>query len=187
MKIEHLDIPGMMHIQADAFRDERGMFLETFQRDRYDQAGISQHFVQDNLSVSRRGVLRGFHYQWPHSQGKLVQCLRGEVLDVAVDIRIGSPTFGRWVSRVLSGDEPSQMYIPEGCAHGFLVMSDEAIFFYKCTDFYHPETERGILWNDEDLAIDWAVKGSTPTLSPRDRQLPPLRAIPREHLPVYGG
>jgi dTDP-4-dehydrorhamnose 3,5-epimerase len=187
MKIEYLDIPGMIHIQADAFRDERGVFLETFQKNRYAAAGIRKNFVQDNLSLSRRGVLRGLHYQWPHSQGKLVQCLQGEVLDVVADIRVGSPTFGRWTSRVLSGEEASQLYIPEGCAHGFLVTSDEALFFYKCTDFYHPESERGIFWNDEDLAIDWALKGSTPILSDKDRQLPPLSAILREHLPIYEG
>lgn len=185
MRVEYLDIPGMILIQTDVLPDERGMFLETFQRDRYAKAGIPADFAQDSLSVSRRGVVRGLHYQWPHPQGKLVQCLRGEVLDVAVDIRVGSPTFRQWISRVLSGEKGTQLYIPGGCAHGFVVTSEEALLFYKCTDFYHPETEQGIIWDDEDLGIDWALRGAAPILSDRDRHLPLLRAIPEKHLPVY--
>jgi dTDP-4-dehydrorhamnose 3,5-epimerase len=187
MKVERFAIPGVVLVTPDIFRDERGFFLETFQRDRYEEAGIPGSLVQDNLSFSRRSVLRGLHYQWPRPQGKLVQCLRGEVLDVVADIRRGSPAYGTWSSFVLTGETACQLYIPEGCAHGFLVLSDEAHFIYKCTDFYAPETERGIIWNDRDLAVDWSLEGMTPIVSEKDRLLPTLASIPPEHLPVYEG
>ncbi|MCK9230779.1 MAG: dTDP-4-dehydrorhamnose 3,5-epimerase [Syntrophales bacterium] len=185
MRVERFDIPGLILVTPDIFRDGRGFFLETFQRDRYEEAGIPGSLVQDNLSFSRRGVLRGLHYQWPRPQGKLVQCLRGEVLDVVADIRRGSPAFGTWSSFVLTGETAGQLYIPAGCAHGFLVLSDDAHFVYKCTDFYTPETERGIAWNDPDLAIDWSLKGTLPLLSDKDLLLPTLQSISLEHLPVY--
>lgn len=187
MKIQHFDIPGLVLVEIDIFKDRRGFFLETFQQKRYEEAGIPGTFVQDNLSFSRRGVLRGLHYQWPRPQGKLVQCLRGEVLDVVVDVRRGSPAFGRWASLVLNGETARQLYVPEGCAHGFLVVSDEAYFQYKCTDFYAPEEERGLAWNDPAVAVDWQLGNDQPLLSEKDQNLPTLETIPPEHLPVYEG
>ena len=187
MKVERFHIPGVVLVTPDLFRDERGFFLETFQKNRYEEAGIPGSFVQDNLSFSRRGVLRGLHYQWPNAQGKLVQCLRGEVLDVVADIRRGSPAFGRWMSFMLDGNDGKQLYIPEGCAHGFVVMSDEAYFIYKCTDFYAPASERGLAWDDPKLAVDWRLGDERPLLSGKDQSLPTLETIAPEHLPLYEG
>jgi dTDP-4-dehydrorhamnose 3,5-epimerase len=157
--------------------------METWSRDRYREAGITDQFVQDNVSSSSQGVLRGLHYQFPQSQGKLVQVLSGEVLDVAVDIRVGSPTFGKVETCLLSEKNRRQFYVPAGFAHGFCVLSPIALFSYKCTEFYNAQTEGGILWNDPDLGIDWSV--DDPILSSKDMALPHLKDIPKENLPVY--
>jgi dTDP-4-dehydrorhamnose 3,5-epimerase len=166
MKIEALAIPGVFKITPRVHEDARGSFLESWQRDRYAAAGIDIDWVQDNVSRSRRGVLRGLHFQHPHGQAKLVTVLAGEVLDVIVDVRRHSPTFGQHVSVRLSADDPAQVFIPASCAHGFLVLSDEAVFSYKCSARYAPEAEHTLLWNDPDLAIPWPT--SVPTLAPKD-------------------
>jgi dTDP-4-dehydrorhamnose 3,5-epimerase len=184
MNVIETPIPGVLIIEPKVFGDERGFFLETWNQARYREAGIAETFVQDNLSFSRRGVLRGLHFQNPHPQGKLVHVLQGEVFDVAVDIRIGSPTFGQAVAEVLSADNKRQLYVPPGFAHGFCVTSDTALFAYKCTDLYHPESEGSILWNDPDLGIAWPV--TEPELSAKDRAGTHLADLPRERLPVYG-
>jgi dTDP-4-dehydrorhamnose 3,5-epimerase len=159
MNIVETKIPGLLIIEPRIFGDERGWFTETWQRRRLAEAGLELDFVQDNLAYSRRGVLRGLHVQNPHSQGKLVQVLRGEVYDVAVDVRQGSPHFGQWVGVHLSGDNHRQFWVPEGFAHGYCVLSDDALFAYKCTDYYQPETQFSVLWNDPDLGIDWHYPG----------------------------
>ncbi|HEB77677.1 MAG TPA: dTDP-4-dehydrorhamnose 3,5-epimerase [Methylothermaceae bacterium] len=182
MKIIQTELPDVLLIEPDVFGDQRGFFMETWNRRRYAQAGLEVDFVQDNLSLSRQGILRGLHYQWPQPQGKLVQVLEGAVFDVAVDIRRGSPTFGRWVGYELSADNHRQLYIPEGFAHGFCVLSEMALFAYKCTDFYNPDTEHSLLWNDPDLGITWPV--AKPLLSDKDRQGRRLRDIPAQDLPA---
>jgi len=144
-------LPGVLVLEPDVFSDERGFFLETWNSARYEDAGVPGPFVQDNVSFSKKGILRGLHFQHPQSQGKLVQVLSGEVVDVAVDIRVGSVTFGQWVSEVLSDANHRQMYIPPGFAHGYCVTSETALFSYKCTAFYNPAAEGGIIWNDPDL------------------------------------
>jgi dTDP-4-dehydrorhamnose 3,5-epimerase len=159
--------------------------METWQADRYQQAHIPGPFVQDNYSYSTRGVLRGLHYQLKHPQGKLVQIFQGEVFDVAVDIRHGSPTFGHWTGVVLSGNNHRQLYIPPGFAHGFCVLSETAHFLYKCTDFYTPGDEYGLRWDDPALDIEWPV--TTPLLAEKDRHYPILSRVPREQLPVFEG
>jgi len=183
MKVIETDIAGVLIFEPRVFRDERGEFLETWSMQRYKEAGIVGDFVQDNVSYSVKGVLRGLHYQYPHSQGKLVQVLEGEVLDVAVDIRQGSPTFGKYVSAVLSRENHRQLYIPPGFAHGFCVISDSAIFSYKCTDYYNAKTEGGILWNDPDIGIKWPL--TEPILSEKDRKYLRLKDAAAKRLPVY--
>ena len=183
MNIIQTDIEGVLIFEPKAFGDPRGFFMETWSRDRYRDAGLDVDFVQDNVSSSTKGVLRGLHYQYPQPQGKLVQVLRGEVLDVAVDIRVGSPTFGRAVTCVLSEENHKQFFVPEGFAHGFCVLSDLALFSYKCTDYYNSKTEGGVLWNDPDLAVDWPI--DEPALSEKDRVCPRLKDIPKDQLPVY--
>ena len=148
-------IPGVMIIQPQVFGDERGYFMETFKKTDYSAAGIDKEFVQDNESSSTKGVLRGLHFQKDHTQGKLVRVTRGEVFDVAVDVRPGSETYGQWVGVTLSSAKKNMLYIPEGFAHGFLVLSDIAEFVYKCTDVYDPKSEGGIPWNDPDIAVEW--------------------------------
>ena len=185
MNVKETKLPGVLIVEPDVFADERGFFLETWSTTRYEEAGIPGPFVQDNASFSRKGILRGLHYQHPQSQGKLVQVLSGEVVDVAVDIRAGSPTFGQWISEVLSGTNHRQMYIPPGFAHGYCVASETALFSYKCTDFYNPATEGGIVWNDPDLGIDWPI--AEPVLSGKDTDYPGLRDIPQDKLPPFGG
>jgi dTDP-4-dehydrorhamnose 3,5-epimerase len=185
MNVIETDIEGVLILEPKVFGDKRGFFMETWSRDRYRDAGLDVTFVQDNVSSSTKGVLRGLHYQYPQPQGKLVQVLQGEVLDVAVDIRVNSPTFGKAVTCVLSEDNNRQFYVPGGFAHGFCVLSDFALFSYKCTDFYNPKTEGGVLWNDPDLAIDWPIE--TPLLSEKDRICPRLNDIPKDQLPVYKG
>ena len=185
MNVIATEIEGVLILEPKVFGDERGFFMETWSRDRYAQAGLDVTFVQDNVSSSSKGVLRGLHYQNPHGQGKLVQVLKGEVLDVAVDIRVGSPTFGKAVTCLLSGENHRQFYVPVGFAHGFCVLSETALFSYKCTNFYNPKTEGGVLWNDPELAIDWRIQ--EPILSSKDLASPRLKDIPKEKLPVYGG
>lgn len=181
MKLMETRLPGVVIIEPRVFNDSRGFFMETWQQERYQQAGISAGFVQDNLSFSTKGVLRGLHFQNPNTQGKLVCVLQGEVFDVAVDIRVGSPTFGQWVGVLLSADNKRQLYIPEGFAHGFCVLSDTALFTYKCTDYYNPATEGGIIWNDPDINIDWPLE--EPVLSKKDINFPQLRNIAANRLP----
>lgn len=164
-------------IQPDVYRDERGFFLETWQRDRYAAAGVVGPFVQDNHSRSRRGVLRGVHFQQPRPQGKLVEVLRGEVFDVAVDVRIGSPTFGRWGAARLSGSNHRQLWVPEGFAHGFVTLSERADFYYKCTEFYAPGAEHTLCWNDPDVGIDWPL--DEPVVSDKDADGETLTALKR--------
>jgi dTDP-4-dehydrorhamnose 3,5-epimerase len=183
VEILKTEIDGVVMVVPDKFGDERGYFMETFHHRRYAGGGIDVGFCQDNLSFSRRGALRGLHYQLPHQQAKLVQVLAGEVYDVAVDIRRGSPTLGRWVGATLSAENHRQFFLPAGFAHGFCVLSDTALFVYKCSDYYAPEADRGILWSDPDLGIDWPIQN--PVLSAKDAALPRLRDVPVERLPIY--
>jgi dTDP-4-dehydrorhamnose 3,5-epimerase len=175
-------IPGVLLIEPKVFGDERGWFMETWQQARYADAGTGRRFVQDNLAYSRKGVLRGLHVQNPHGQGKLVQVLSGEVFDVAVDIRRGSPHFGQWVGVSLSGDNRRQFYVPEGFAHGYYVLSDRALFAYKCTDLYHPENQLSLRWDDPAFGIDWPLDGP-PELADKDRDAPLLSQLAAERLP----
>lgn len=169
-------IEGMFVIEPTLFGDARGYFMETYSQREFAQAGLDMTFVQDNQSKSKRGVLRGLHFQTRNSQGKLVRVIRGEVYDVGVDLRPGSATFGQWYGVTLSEENHKQFYIPEGFAHGFLVTSDEAEFVYKCTRFYDPSGEGGLLWNDPDLAIDWPITPDmTILLSDKDRAQPTWR------------
>jgi dTDP-4-dehydrorhamnose 3,5-epimerase len=173
MQIEATAIAGLLVIQPKVFRDARGFFMETFQRQRYAEAGIVDDFVQDNFSRSSRGTLRGLHYQILHPQGKLVQVLSGKIFDVVVDLRKSSPTFGRWLAFELSDESCRQLFVPPGCAHGFYVLSEMADFAYKCTDSYFPEHERTLLWNDPAIGIEWPLVGE-PILSAKDRAGVPL-------------
>jgi len=185
MKIIETELPGVLIVEPDRFGDARGFFQEIWHEGRYGEAGIPGPFVQDNMSLSAQGVLRGLHYQNPHAQGKLVYVLQGEAFDVAVDVRVGSPTFGKWTGVTLSGDSGRQFYIPPGFAHGFCVTGESALFAYKCTDFYNPETEGAIRWNDPAIGIDWPV--SDPTVSGKDADAPLLADVDRARLPVHGG
>jgi dTDP-4-dehydrorhamnose 3,5-epimerase len=177
VKVTETSLPGVLLVEPKVFGDARGYFFESYHAKRYAEAGIPTQFVQDNLSRSVKGTLRGLHFQDPHPQGKLVYCLRGAVFDVAVDIRKGSGTFGKWFGADLSEENHRQMWVPPGFAHGFCVLSDEAHFFYKCTDLYHPEYDRGIAWNDPDIAIEWPIEA--PILSEKDRRLPRLSDLPK--------
>lgn len=177
-------IPGVLLFTPKIFGDARGFFLQTYQSRLYAEAGLDRVFVQDNLSRSCRDTVRGLHYQLRHPQAKLVSVLRGAVLDVAVDIRRGSPTFGKSVVAELSEDNRQQLFIPEGFAHGFRVLTDTADFHYKCTDFYAPGDEYGVLWNDPELAIPWGAIDH-PIVSIKDMKQSPLAAIPPEQLPEY--
>ncbi|HOR55654.1 MAG TPA: dTDP-4-dehydrorhamnose 3,5-epimerase [Flexilinea sp.] len=163
-----LSIPDVILIKPDVHRDERGFFFESWQKNKFAKAGIDQEFVQDNHSRSSKNVLRGLHYQIQQPQGKLIRAIVGEVFDVAVDLRRSSPSFGKWVSANLSSENFNMLWIPPGFAHGFLVLSDVAEFVYKATDFYAPQYERCILWNDRDLGIDWPISGHEPILSEKD-------------------
>jgi dTDP-4-dehydrorhamnose 3,5-epimerase len=169
MKVTHCDIDDVLLLEPRVFGDTRGFFMESFNQRAFDAAtGLNLQFVQDNHSRSTRGVLRGLHYQAVQPQGKLVRVVAGAVFDVAVDIRRGSPTFGKWVGHELSAENNRQLWVPPGLAHGFLVLSDTADFLYKTTDYYAPEHERCIAWNDPTLAIDWPLAGSAPSLSAKD-------------------
>jgi len=167
-------IQGLEEIQPKVFTDERGYFLECWSHRDYEAAGIKSMFVQDNQSRSVKGVLRGLHFQKTHPQGKLVRAIEGDVFDVAVDIRKNSSTFGKWHSVILSAEKQNHFYIPEGFAHGFLVLSETAVFAYKCTDFYYQHDEGGILWNDPDIGIEWPDIGMEYILSDKDKNLPRL-------------
>lgn len=185
MNVIETPLPGVLLIEPKVFGDQRGFFMETFQAERYQQAGIELGFVQDNLSRSTKGVLRGLHYQLNYPQGKLVSVIRGEVFDVVVDIRQGSPTFGQSYGALLNGDNHHQLYVPPGFAHGFCVLSETVDFQYKCTDYYHPEDEIGVIWNDPAIGIDWPV--DDPMLSDKDKVLLPLADIASNKLPQYTG
>ena len=184
MKISETKLPGVLIFEPDVFSDDRGFFLETWRKQRYYDAGILDSFVQDNVSVSQRGTLRGLHFQHPHGQGKLVQVLSGRVFDVAVDIRLDSPTFAKSVSVILSESNHKQVYIPPGFAHGFCVLSDTAIFSYKCTNYYDASAEGGVIWNDPDLGIDWSI--DNPILSAKDAGYLRLKDISHDLLPHFG-
>jgi dTDP-4-dehydrorhamnose 3,5-epimerase len=180
MRILEAGLSGVRILEPKVFEDERGFFLESWNEERYRAAGIDAPFVQDNLSFSAHGVLRGLHYQKPRAQGKLVSVLLGEVFDVVVDIRVSSPTFGRWMGVVLSAQNRRQLYVPPGFAHGFVVTSESALFSYKCTDYYSPADEGSLRWDDPDIGIQWPV--ASPVLSPKDRSAPLLGDIPEERL-----
>lgn len=184
MRVTPSRIPEVLLIELDVFKDERGCFLETYHAERYQSQGIAGNFVQDNHSRSVRGTIRGLHLQVAKPQGKLIRVIVGEIFDVAVDVRRGSPTFGQWVGQRLSGDCYQQYYIPEGFAHGFSVLSETAEVEYKCTDLYDPPGQLGLAWDDPELSIPWGVE--TPILSDRDRRHPTIRAA-FESLPVYAG
>lgn len=183
MNIVQTALPGVLIFEPKVFGDARGFFVETFREEWLAQAGIREKFVQDNHSRSRKGVLRGLHYQLEHMQGKLVRCSRGSVFDVAVDVRRGSPTFGKWAGVMLDDVSHRQFYVPPGFAHGFVVTSEEADFNYKCTDYYRQPLEAGVLWNDPALGIQWPDIGQAFQLSDKDRALPVLAQQTR--LPGY--
>ena len=183
MNVTKTAIEGVLLIEPKVFGDARGWFTETFHEQRYREHGIALPFVQDNLSKSSRGILRGLHLQHPHAQGKLVWVPDGSVFDVAVDVRVGSPTFGKWVGYELSSENHRQLWVPPGLAHGFCVTSETCLFAYKCTDLYHPETEMTVLWNDPAIGIEWPV--SEPLLSGKDKQGLCLADIDPARLPRY--
>lgn len=176
-------LPGVFELRSVIHPDARGFFLETFHKAKFAELGIADTFVQDNHSLSSKGTLRGLHYQLLHPQAKICRVVEGEALDIAVDIRVGSPNFGKWTSVLLSAKEQNQIYVPIGFAHGFLALSDTVQFLYKCSDFYYPSDERGVAWNDPNLKITWGV--SAPTISARDAGYPALAEVPREFLPAY--
>ncbi|MBW9261407.1 MAG: dTDP-4-dehydrorhamnose 3,5-epimerase [Candidatus Thiodiazotropha sp. (ex. Lucinisca nassula)] len=186
MEVVETKIPGVLLLKPKVFGDQRGWFMESWQNERYASLGIPEQFVQDNMAYSEQGVLRGLHIQNPYGQGKLVQAIKGEVFDVAVDVRKGSPWFGQWVGVHLSETNHHQFYVPVGFAHGYLVLSEEAIFAYKCTDHYHPETQFSVRWDDPEIGIEWPV-GLNPLLAEKDRDAPLLSEIPEETLPLYTG
>jgi dTDP-4-dehydrorhamnose 3,5-epimerase len=168
MKVSQTLIPGVLVLEPRVFSDERGFFLESYNETKMAEIGIRERFVQDNQSCSSQGVLRGLHYQIRHAQGKLIRAVSGEIFDIAVDLRRSSPTFGKWYGITLSAENKRMLWIPSGLAHGFSVLSDSANVLYKATDFYHPESERTILWDDPQLNIDWQLKGE-PIISAKDR------------------
>jgi dTDP-4-dehydrorhamnose 3,5-epimerase len=179
LKISKTEIAGLLVIEPDVFRDDRGFFFESYSKQRYKDFGISVEFVQDNISKSKKGTVRGLHYQiGERAQGKLCQVLEGEVLDVAVDIRFNSPTFGKYFSLILNSETKFQLWIPQGFAHGFSVLSDEAIFSYKCTNYYSKAHERAILFNDSNLKIDWKIEN--PIVSEKDLTAEKFKDIERD-------
>ena len=184
MKFLSTPLEGVLLIEPDVFRDDRGFFLETYNEEKYTREGLSARFVQDNHSKSKRGTLRGLHAQLRKPQGKLVRAIEGEIFDVAVDVRRGSPTFGKWFGETLSAENFRQLYIPPGFVHGFCVLSDTAQVEYKCTDFYDPGGELSVLWNDPDIGIDWPLEGE-PLLSGKDAA--GLRLADVDQLPEYEG
>src|SRR5690348_13192721 len=183
MQLIETSLPGVLELRPVIHRDARGFFIETYHNAKFADLGIAEAFVQDNHSRSLRGTLRGLHYQLRQPQAKLCRVVEGEALDVAVDIRCGSPTFGKWTSVLLSAEEQNQIYVPKGFAHGFLALSDTVQFLYKCSDFYNPEDEHGIAWNDPELRIGWGI--AAPLVSSRDAAYSALAQVPREFLPEY--
>ncbi len=183
MQVTQTPIPGLLIFEPQTFTDSRGWFLESYNEEKYIRSGLTAKFVQDNHSYSIKNVVRGLHFQHHHPQGKLVRVVVGEVFDVAVDIRTGSPTFGKWFGVMLSAENKKQLYIPPNFAHGFSVMSEDAEFMYKCTDFYHPGDEIGLRWNDPEIDIDWHLQGKA-IISDKDAVLPTLAQI-RDKLPLY--
>ena len=183
MKVINTRLDGCLLIEPKVHGDARGFFYESFHAGRFAEAGLDLAFVQTNVSRSAQGVLRGLHYQWPKPQGKLVSVLEGEVWDVAVDIRRGSPSFGQWTAAVLSAENKRHFWIPEGFAHGFVVLSESALFTYLCTATYDREADAGVRWNDGDIGVDWPV--SDPLLSAKDEKAPFLADISGDRLPVY--
>lgn len=184
MKVMPTELPEVLVIEPTVHGDARGFFQETYHADRYAEVGISLPFVQDNHSRSGVGILRGLHYQLKHPQGKLVRVTQGSAFDVVVDIRKGSPRFGRWVGVTLSEDNFQQLYVPPGFAHGFCSLSERVDFLYKCTDYYHPEDEQGVMWNDPDIGIVWPTVSGEYRLSDKDQRNRRLRELDVE-LPVY--
>ncbi len=176
MRIVATRLPEVLRIEPAVLGDERGFFMETWRADIFEQAGLPTRFVQNNHSRSRRHTLRGLHYQLVQPQGKLVRVVAGEVFDVAVDLRRGSPTFGQWVGEIISAENKCQLWVPPGFGHGFLVLSEHADFVYHCTDYYHQASERSVAWNDPEIAVEWPLGGAEPLLSARDRDAPRLRA-----------
>lgn len=172
MKVVETSLPGVLLLQPAVFGDDRGWFMETFNAARFREHGLPEEFVQDNHSFSTRGVVRGLHYQLEQPQGKVVRCTRGKILDVAVDIRRNSPHFGKWTAAELTAENHHMLWVPPGFAHGFSVLSDDAEVLYKCTTLWHPASDRSLLWNDPELAIDWRVE--TPSISPKDAAAPTL-------------
>jgi dTDP-4-dehydrorhamnose 3,5-epimerase len=185
MKVIETDLPGCVVVEPQVFGDARGYFFESFNSDKLAAHGLEPKFVQGNVSSSSQGVLRGLHYQWPNPQGKYVSVIEGEVWDVAVDIRRGSPTFGKWAAVVLNAGNKRHFWIPEGFAHGFVVLSERAVFTYLCTATYDAKADAGIRWDDPSLAIDWPV--SHPQLSEKDARAPLLADVAEDRLPVYAG
>ena len=185
MNVTRTSLPGLLTIEPRIFRDARGYFLETWNLARYAEAGVAATFIQDNLSTSAAGVLRGLHLQWPAAQAKLISVVTGAIYDVAVDVRVGSPTFGRSFGLALSADDHRQLYVPEGFAHGFVVTAGPATVCYKVNAPYTPGDELTVAWDDPDLAIDWPV--ASPLLSPKDREGRRLRDIPKDRLPTFNG
>ena len=183
MKRIETELPGVIVIEPVVFKDERGFFFESYQEMKFAELGIRDHFVQDNHSKSIKGTLRGLHYQITRPQSKLCRVIQGEVLDVVVDIRRGSPRFGQHVSVLLSAENMRQIYVPAGFAHGYVVLSETAEFLYKCSDFYFPEYERGLIWNDAKIGIDWGIQN--PILSVKDSAHPVLSDILSSELPKY--
>ena len=183
LDVQKTDIPGVLIFSPKVYNDDRGFFMETYNKELYKDAGLGCHFVQDNYSHSTKGTLRGLHYQLPHTQGKLISVIWGEIFDVAVDIRKGSPTFGKWVGLSLSDKNRKQLFVPEGLAHGFCVISEKADVMYKCTDTYAPEADKGVLWSDPEIGIEWPIESSI--ISAKDEKLPLLSQVPDEQLPEY--
>ena len=183
MKVIETDLPGCLVFEPRVFGDDRGYFFESFNHDKLAPLGLAPRFVQGNVSRSARGVLRGLHYQWPNPQGKYVSVLEGEVWDVAVDIRRGSPTFGKWTAVLLSAENKRHFWIPEGFAHGFVALSEHALFTYLCTATYDPAADANVRWDDPAIGLDWPV--AEPLLSPKDAVAPLLADIPLDRLPLY--
>ena len=183
MKVIETSLPGVLIVEPQVFKDPRGYFYESYNEAKYIKAGIRANFVQTNVSQSAKGVLRGLHYQWPNPQGKLVSVLEGEVYDVAVDIRRGSPTFGQWMSAMLTADNHRHLWIPEGFAHGFCVLSERATFTYQCTTLYDSATDAAICWNDAQIGVDWPI--SQPLISDKDAKAPLLANVPVDRLPTF--
>ncbi len=183
LQILETSLPGVLIIEPRVFTDPRGFFMETYRQNSLAEAGVRETFVQDNHSRSSRGVLRGLHYQLRQPQAKLCRVAQGEVLDIAVDVRLGSPNFGKWVSVLLSGENHRQIFIPKGFAHGFVVRSETADFLYKCSDYFEAADDRGVLWNDPGIGIDWQI--DDPIISDKDKRYLPLAEIAHDQLPRF--